>query len=321
MAVHESVLRDAVLELLAPGEAGQLLVDGTLGEGGHTEAFLSRFPHLQAVGIDADQAILAAARERLHPFGDRFRGVRGWFDEVLSESGWAVVVPEGRRPDRILLDLGISMYHYRASERGFSFQGDEALDMRLETGAGDSAADLVNGLPEKELADLISRWGEERYSRRIAAALVRRRGREPFGRAGDLAEEIRRAVPGDYRRGRIHPATRTFQALRIAVNHEMDRLEAVLPAALARLKRGGRMGIITFHSLEDRRVKHFFREQARACICPPEVPVCQCGGRPLVRLVNRKPIVPQPGEIRDNPASRSAKLRVVEKLAETRWEE
>ena len=217
----------------------------------------------------------------------------------------------------ILFDLGISVFHYEKSERGFSFRYDEKLDMRLNPLSETSAADLVNDLPEEKLADLIYLYGEEKLSRRIAKAIVeaRKGGRIESSKA--LAEIIWNAVPGNYRYGPIHPATRTFQALRIAVNSELKRLPGALNAAFNDLKVGGKMGVITFHSLEDRIVKNYFRNLGKKCVCPPEVAICRCGGQQCAEILTHKPVVPTAEEIKDNSPSRSAKLRVIRKLADS----
>ncbi|AFG38171.1 16S rRNA (cytosine(1402)-N(4))-methyltransferase RsmH [Spirochaeta africana] len=307
---HRSVMAEQVLEYLAPDSAGQLMIDGTLGEGGHSAAFLERFPDLTLVGLETDPNILSRAEGRLASFGDRVRLENTWFDDFLRSCPLAV------RPDRILLDLGISVFHYQASDRGFSFRADEPLDMRLRPGQGESARDVVMLTPEKELADLIFRYGEERYSRRIARSLVERRKTESFATAAELAEAVFQAVPVAYRHGRIHPATKTFQALRIVVNDELNRLERALEGGVRCLQMGGRMGIITFHSLEDRMVKRFFRDLARSSIPAPESLKGAIEVQPVLRLVNKKPILADEKEVQENPPSRSAKLRVVEKIAE-----
>jgi 16S rRNA (cytosine1402-N4)-methyltransferase len=226
-------------------------------------------------------------------------------------------VPElvDRSPQRIFFDLGVSMFHYQASGRGFSFNRPEALDMRLDIEKDKTAADLIATSSEEELGDLIRRFGEERYASSISAAIVRERQRGAIEDSLALSEIIRKAVPPAYRYGRIHPATRTFQALRIAVNEELELLEATLPLAFECLSTGGRMGVISFHSLEDRIVKRFFREMNKSCTCPPESPICQCGGRRRAMLFRRKPITATEAEIQANPASRSARLRVLEKVA------
>ncbi|GHV26539.1 ribosomal RNA small subunit methyltransferase H [Spirochaetia bacterium] len=307
--VHIPVLLEETIHYLAPRTDGELMVDATLGEGGHSYAFLSRFPTLRMVGIDADSGIQEKARERLGEFGDRIRFYQGWSQDYFAESG-----DGGERPDTILIDLGVSMYHYEESGRGFSFRKDESLDMRIDTSRGDTAADLVARLPEKELADMIYNNAGERYSRRIAHAIVENRSRGAITGTAALADVVSRAVPAEYRRLRAHPATKTFQALRIAVNGELRRLLELLESALRALKAGGRMGVISFHSLEDRGVKNFFRDKNRDCICPPEMPICRCEGRRIVNLVTHKAVAPGIDEIRSNPPSRSAKLRVVEKV-------
>ncbi len=315
MYAHVPVLLEEVLGLLAPPEGEASLVDATVGEGGHAEAFLSRFPRLRVVGVDKDEEILRRAKARLASFGGRVRlvpcGFADFFERQLG----------GLRPERILMDLGVSMYHFEDSGRGFSFRAEEPLDMRLDTRGGRTVAELLQTAEEGELADLLEDYGEEPRARRIARAIVRHRDREgPITRSGELARIVAAAVPPEARsrRGlapwRLHPATRTFQALRIAVNDELGELGRALPAALRALSEGGRMGVIAFHSLEDRMVKRFFRERARACTCPPEWPICQCGGKSELALLTRKPVSAGEEERRANPASRSAKLRVVEKM-------
>ncbi|MBN1648592.1 MAG: 16S rRNA (cytosine(1402)-N(4))-methyltransferase RsmH [Spirochaetales bacterium] len=309
--VHYSVLQNEVFALLSPAAGNGLFIDCTLGEGGHTGYFLTQLPQCRAAGIDADGAIMKIARERLSSFAGRVSYHNSWFNRFFRE------YPEDLdRPSAILIDLGISIFHYQKSGRGFSFQKDEALDMRLDPGLEASAADLVNTWPQNELADIIYLYGEERYSRRIAKAIVEQRKTGDISTSAELAEIIWNAVPAQYRHGRIHPATRSFQALRIAVNGELDRLREVLSLALAKLLPGGRFGVISFHSLEDRIVKHFFREKARDCVCPPEQPRCTCGGKALVRIITGKPVTAGDEELAINPPSRSAKLRVIEKLRE-----
>ena len=296
--VHQPVLVSEVLELLAPDDDGRLLIDATVGEGGHSVCFLQRFPRIRVVGIDADEVMLERARQRLAEFEGRVALVHQWFDTYLQAA------PTAERPDRILMDLGISMYHFTRAERGFSFRADEPLDMRLDAerplaDQTKTAADLVNTLRESDLADLIYQFGEERLSRRIAAAICRERGARPFRTAAQLADIIRGAVPSSYRHGRIHPATRTFQALRIAVNSELDRVERAIPAALKMLSPGGRLGVISFHSLEDRIVKHRFRDAA---------------GTDEYRLLTKKHVTASDEERAGNSASRSAKFRVIERV-------
>ena len=307
--VHTPVLLRETLSYLAPRSDGELMVDATLGEGGHSYAFLSKFPTLKIIGVDADSSILAIARGRLAEFGDRIHFYGGWSHDFFAD------LPVGiKRPDTILIDLGISVFHYEKSGRGFSFRKDEPLDMRIDESRGQSAAYLVAMLPEKDFAELLYMNAEERYSRRIARAVVQARSRSRIGTASALASIVESAVPAVYRRGPVHPATKTFQALRIAVNGELSRLPDLLEAALGVLEPGGLMGVISFHSLEDRIVKNFFREKNKNCTCPPEAPICTCGGRRTVDLVTRKVVAPSEEEIRSNPPSRSAKLRVARKL-------
>ncbi len=307
--VHTPVLLEEAIAYLAPRGEGELMVDATLGEGGHSEAFLARFPSLKIIGVDADPDIQKVARERLSRFGERIHFYNGWSHDFFAD-----LPAEIKRPDTILIDLGISLFHYEKSGRGFSFRVDEELDMRIDPSAPLSAADIVASMKETELADLIYRNADERFSRRIARAIVEARGRSRIRTTAALASIVEGAVPAQYRRGPIHAATRTFQALRIAVNGELDRLEELLEAALRVLEVGGRMGVITFHSLEDRIVKNFFREKNKDCTCPPEAPICTCGGRRTVKLLTKKPVGATDAELRANPPSRSAKLRVAEKL-------
>jgi 16S rRNA (cytosine1402-N4)-methyltransferase len=285
------------------------MVDATMGEGGHSRAFLSRFPNLRIIGVDADPAIQERARERLAEFGHRVHFHPGWAQEFFAEYPASL-----KRPDLILIDLGISLFHYERSGRGFTFRKDEVLDMRLDTRSGSPAADLLARLSERDLADLIYRNGEERFSRRIARAVCEARSRSPVRSSVQLAELVEQAVPVRNRYGTIHPATRTFQALRIAVNGELSRLPDLLEGSLRVLEPGGRLGVITFHSLEDRTVKNFFREKNKDCTCPPEAPICRCEGRRAVNLLTRKGVSPSEEEIAGNPSSRSARLRVVEKI-------
>lgn len=310
--VHYSVLQKEVLEMLVPETGTGLFIDATLGEGGHTRLLLENFPGLQVVGLDADSHILEIAKQRLAPYQGRVRLFNIWFNRFFREYPLG-----GERPDAILFDLGISMFHYEKAGRGFSFQKKEPLDMRLDDSLEISAFDIVNTYPQSELAHIFFEYGEERYSRQIAGAIVKTREQGEIRTSGELADLIRDSVPAKYRHGRIHPATRTFQALRIVVNGELARLDAVLRDALVRLKVGGRMGVISFHSLEDRIVKRFFQEKSRACTCPPEWPICKCGGEQnILSFVNKKPVVPTEEEVKLNPPSRSAKLRVVEKVRE-----
>ena len=311
--VHTPVLLNECLELLSPvGEPFEkhaLMIDSTLGEGGHTSNFLKTYPSLNIIGLDADSVIQARAKERLAEFGDRVHFYNGWFNDFYKN-----YPDEYEKPDIILFDLGISVFHYEKSHRGFSFRYDEKLDMRLNANSEQSAADLVNDLPEEKLANLIYLYGEEKLSRRIAKAIVEARAGGRIESSKALAEIIWNAVPANYRYGNIHPATRTFQALRIAVNSELKRLPHALQDAFRDLKVGGKMGVITFHSLEDRIVKNYFRNLGKKCVCPPEVAICRCGGEQCAELITRKPVAPTAEEVKTNSPSRSAKLRVIRKL-------
>ena len=292
-----------------PFENHCLMIDSTLGEGGHTYNFLKTFKGLSIVGLDADSVIQARAKERLQEFGQRIHFFNGWFNDFYAD-----YPSEYEKPDLILFDLGISVFHYEKSSRGFSFRYDEKLDMRLNAGTEKSAGDLVNELPEEKLADLIYLYGEEKLSRRIAAAIVQAREGGKIESSKALAQIIWDAVPANYRYGNIHPATRTFQALRIAVNSELKRLPQALSDAFKCLKPGGKMGVITFHSLEDRIVKNYFRNLGKQCVCPPQVAVCRCGGEKCAEILTRKPVAPTEKEVEQNSPSRSAKLRVIRKL-------
>ncbi|MDR2101879.1 MAG: 16S rRNA (cytosine(1402)-N(4))-methyltransferase RsmH, partial [Treponema sp.] len=269
--VHTPVLTEETIGYLAPRGTGELMVDATLGEGGHSHAFLSRFPELRIIGVDVDRDIQEIARERLEEFGSRIHFYLGWAQDFFAE------FPRNlKRPDTILIDLGVSAYHYERGGRGFSFRKDEFLDMRIDRDRGVPAAELLAKLREEELADLIYLNAGERYSRRIARAIAGARASGPVTGSAFLAELVEGAVPSHYRHGPVHPATRTFQALRIAVNGELARLPALLEGAFDALEPGGRMGVISFHSLEDRIVKNFFREKNKNCTCSPEDPICKC---------------------------------------------
>jgi 16S rRNA (cytosine1402-N4)-methyltransferase len=304
--MHTPVLYHEVLELLQPPVNGRF-IDGTLGAGGHTAGLLEvSAPAGRVLAFDRDPAAIAYARARLAPFGDRVRFVHASYaamGEIAPAHGFSAV-------DGILLDLGLSSGQLEAAERGFSFLKEGPLDMRFDPTRGPSAADLVNNLSAAELAEIFWRYGEEPRSRRIAQWIVERR---PLRTTTQLAELI--AQRGG-RRGRIHPATRVFQALRIAVNEELEAVAQGVQAAIGLLRPGGRLAVISFHSLEDRLVKQTFRELSRDCVCPPEQPLCTCDARASVRPVTRKAVKPSTAEIEANPRSRSARLRVVEKLAD-----
>ena len=303
--MHVAVLYDEIIAWLQPRSGGRY-VDCTLGGAGHARGILeTSSPGGRLLGLDADQAAVTRAQEALQGYGER---------AVLAQSSFVhlkrLAHQHGFAPaSGILFDLGLSSFQLADPGRGFSFQEDGPLDMRFDAGDGVTAYELVNELPEDELADLFWKYGEERWSRRIARAIVARR---PVRSTAELAQLVARAVG---RRERIHPATRVFQALRIAVNRELEALELALPQALEVLEPGGRLLVISFHSGEDRVVKHFLAREARDCVCPPEVPVCVCDHRATVAILTRKPVTPSAAEIERNPRSRSARLRVAEKLA------
>lgn len=310
--VHTPVLLQECLDYLSPVgelfEKNALMIDSTLGEGGHSFAFLSKFPGLHIIGLDADKNIQARARERLSLFGERMNFFNGWFNDFYENYDMS-----GERPDLILFDLGISVYHYEKSGRGFSFRHDEPLDMRLNASEGESAGDIVNSWKEDELANMIYLYSDEKMSRRIAKAIVEARMGGKITSSKALAEIIWNAVPANYRYGQIHPATRTFQALRIAVNSELRRLPKALHSAFNVLKDGGKMGVITFHSLEDRIVKSAFKKAENPCTCPPSFPVCVCGKVSQGKVITNKPILPGEEELERNSRAKSAKLRIFER--------
>jgi len=305
---HVPVLVAETLELLLP-PVGGTVVDATLGPGGHAEALLERVGlDGHVIGIDRDLAAIAFARARLARFGDRFVALRGDHREIAS-------LVQGVKVDGILADLGISSYQLDDPSRGFSFSSDGPLDMRMDPqSGGPSAADLVATLDAAELKRLIATWGEERFAGPIARAIVRERVKTPITTTRALASLIERVAGPAARRFRIHPATRTFQALRIAVNEEVEEIPKFVEGAVSLLGTGGRLAVISFHSLEDRAVKTSMLRLAHRCVCPPELPVCGCGRENLVRIVTSRPVVPSQAEVHANPRSRSAKLRVVERL-------
>lgn len=308
--VHYSVMKNEIISFLKPEKKGELFIDCTAGEGGHSEALLSAYPDIELICVDADSSILERAEKRLERFGKRVRFCNRWFDAFFSD------YPYGdERPDKIFFDLGISSYHYEKSGRGFSFAKEEPLDMRLGDDLKISAADIINRYPAERLADILYKYGEERYSRKIAKAIEKARQEGEISTSARLAEIIYSSVPERYRHGKTGPATRSFMALRIAVNSELERLEKALGKALDILNPGGKMAVITFHSLEDRIVKHFFRERSKNCICPPGSPICRCGGNnKVVEILTKKPIYPADNEIEENPPSRSSKLRIAKKV-------
>ena len=310
---HLPVLAHEVIEMLAP-TPGSLHIDATLGAGGHTERILeAASPEGRVLGVDADPAAIHRVEVRLRArFGERLVLRQGNFRDLATiapAAGFDAV-------DGALFDLGLSSYQLADRERGFGFRTGGPLDMRFDTSRGVPAAELLASLDAAELTALFRRYGEEPSAWRIAKAIVAARTVAPIDTAEGLAELIEREVPGNPRvRRRIHPATRVFQALRIAVNEELDALEEGLAAAVDLLRPGGRLVVLSYHSLEDRIVKRFLAAERRGCICPPEAPVCVCGRAPRLRLVTRPSLVPTPGEIDANPRARSARLRAAERLA------
>ncbi len=309
-APHRPVLLFEAVNLLDPTRGG-LFVDATLGLGGHSEAILAASADTRVLGIDRDREAIRLASERLARFGTRFRAAHANFREivrVLEEAGESEV-------SGVLADLGVSSLQFDTPERGFSFRHDAPLDMRMDASGGDeTAAELLERLPEEEIARVIYEYGEERASRRIARWVVERRERgEPVRTTGELAALVARAV--GYKRGdRVHPATRTFQALRIAVNGELEGLDGFVEAAVDLLQAGGRLAVISFHSLEDRVVKRALRRLSGHCECSRRVPVCACGARRAVEVLTRRPVTPSERESEENPRARSAKLRACLKL-------
>jgi len=307
---HLPVLLDETLARLAP-RGGDVVVDATLGQAGHAEALLEAIgPRGRLYGIDRDPAALEAAARRLERFGRAFVPLHGDHREVVRLLGDAGV----ERADRVLFDLGISSVQLGDAKRGFSFSVDGPLDMRMDPGSGRTAAELLADFSEDDLARTLWRFGEERRSRAIARAIVRRREQEPLRTTAELAGLVERVAGPAARRFRIHPATRTFQALRIAVNRELDELDSTVDDAVSLLRRGGRIAVIAFHSLEDRIVKHGLRALADRCVCPPRLPICGCGRESLVRILTKRPLRPSADEMERNPRSRSARLRIAEKL-------
>jgi 16S rRNA (cytosine1402-N4)-methyltransferase len=306
---HTPVLRDEVIRLLSPS-ARCLIVDGTVGLGGHAEGLLREEPTFRLIGMDRDAEALERARERLAPYGTRatlfhadYRDLDRLLDEIRID-----------RIDGLLLDLGISSLQLGDASRGFSFRRDGPLDMRMDPTAGRSAAEWLATAPQTEIAEVLATYGEERHAGRIARAIDEERQHRPIETTNALAEIVRAAVPASYRRGRIDPATRTFQAIRIRINAELDALEKGLRAGFDRLACGGVLAVISFHSLEDRIVKRFFQVKAADCVCPPELPECVCDKRVEAEILTKRAVRPAPSEVEANPRARSAKLRAARRV-------
>jgi 16S rRNA (cytosine1402-N4)-methyltransferase len=306
---HVPVLAEEVVAALAP-RPGETVVDATFGAGGHASLLAKR--------LRGDGKVIAIDRdETVAPFFERFRretGVKarllhGEFSIVLAQ-----LAANDVRADVVLLDLGVSSMQLDRPERGFSYAVDAPLDMRMDPSSEYSARELVNEASERDLADIFRRFGEERFARQIARAIVKQRAQEPYGRSSQLVKTIKDAIPAPARFGEGHPAKRVFQALRIEVNDELGALERALPSALTLLRPGGRLGVISFHSLEDRLVKQFFRREEHGCTCPPDFPVCVCGSAPTMRATPRRAIRPSAAEVARNPRAQSARLRVGTKV-------
>jgi 16S rRNA (cytosine1402-N4)-methyltransferase len=301
---HVPVLADEVRELLAV-QPGETVVDATFGAGGHATLLAADLRGQgKLVAIDRDPGVKQYYDRFQRRAGVQTRLLRGEFSLVLTQ-----LAANGVQADAILMDLGVSSMQIDRPERGFSYIADAPLDMRMDTSGEETAADLVNGLDAHELETIFKRYGEERYARPIARSIERRRREHPFRTTGELVETIKEAIPAPARFGEGHPAKRVFQALRIAVNDELGALEQALPAALEMLRPGGRIAVISFHSLEDRIVKRFLRSQERGCTCPPDFPVCICGNEPVLRALGRRAIRPGAAELAHNPRAGSAKLR------------
>ena len=306
---HRPVLLDECIEALAIRPDGVYL-DGTLGRAGHSREIVKRLTTGRLICVDRDQAALDAAEARLADWMDKVTLVHSNFDrvaDILDELGL-------RGADGMLFDLGVSSPQLDDASRGFSYMADAPLDMRMDRSEGLTAADVVNTWPQEELRRILQQYGEERYAPSIAAAIVRRRQERPIATTGELVEVVKSGMPAKALKEKQHPAKRSFQAIRIAVNDELASVDRMLQGAVPRLNRRGRLAVITFHSLEDRIVKNALAQFARGCICPPDFPVCVCGRTPDVKLTPKKPILPSEREIEENPRARSAKLRVAEKL-------
>lgn len=306
---HRSVLLDECIEGLDIRNDG-IYVDGTAGGGGHSFEIAKRLDGGRLIAIDQDEAAIAAASKRLECYGERVSVVRSNFFElarVCDELGI-------REIDGLLLDLGVSSYQLDTPERGFSYMADAPLDMRMDKRGALSAYDVVNGYEEEKIKKILYEYGEERYSAAIAAAIIRERQKKPIESTLELSGIIKYAIPPHAREGGHHPAKRSFQAIRIEVNGELAVIEPAIRDAVRLLRKGGRIAIITFHSLEDRIVKQTFASLAQGCTCPKNFPVCVCNNKPTLKVVTRKPILPSSAELEENPRSRSAKLRVAQKI-------
>ena len=307
---HRSVLLDECIDALNIKPDG-IYVDGTAGGGGHSLEIAKRLTDGgRLIAIDRDDAAIAAATARLADYADRVTFVRNNFSAIADVCDMLGI----EKIDGVLLDLGVSSYQLDTAERGFTHNTDAPLDMRMDRRGELDAYTVVNGYTCEQLKKVIWEYGEERFAPKIASAIVRRREKEPIKSTGELVDVIKSAIPASAREGGHHPAKRTFQAIRIEVNGELDAIEPTVRAAAGRLAEGGRIAIITFHSLEDRIVKQTYSDLASGCNCPKSLPICVCGRKPSVSVLTRKPILPSQREVEENPRSRSAKLRVAEKI-------
>ena len=306
---HVPVLADEVVANLDP-RPGETVVDATFGAGGHSTLLAARLRgDGKLIAIDRDPTVAPYFERVRRASAVKSRLLHGEFSATLQQ-----LADNGVQADVILLDLGVSSMQLDRPERGFSYAVDAPLDMRMDPSASYSARELVNESGERELADIFKRYGEERYARQIARAIARRRTSQPYERTVDLVETIKASIPAPARFGEGHPAKRVFQALRIEVNDELGAIERALPAALQMLRPGGRLGVISFHSLEDRLVKRFLRSQEHGCTCPPDFPICVCGSEPTLRATPRRAIRPSAAEVARNPRAQSARLRVATKV-------
>lgn len=306
---HRPVLYQEILNALQPKPGGHY-IDCTLGAGGHSRGILEAItPDGELLAFDLDQTAIGIAAQTLAPFGDRVHLRHESYlkmQQAMQALGWEAV-------DGIVIDFGVSSMQLDQAERGFSFRKNGPLDMRFDVTRGISAADLLNQIDENQLAEILWKYGEESRSHKIAAAILANR---PITTTMQLAQVIENAIGQPRKRGRrpIHPATKSFQAIRIAVNHELDAVEGVLPLAIQALAPGGILAVISFHSLEDRIVKHFFRDESKDCLCPPEQPICTCGHTATLKRMTKKPVIATDAEIQENPRARSAKLRIAKRL-------
>jgi 16S rRNA (cytosine1402-N4)-methyltransferase len=309
MFVHNPVMVAQVLSFLSI-KSDDIVVDCTLGEGGHSSYFLEKVNKGMVLGIEQDAGILESAVNRLKNHSQVFIPVRDNFSNIRN----IVCDRVGKKVDKIFFDLGISMYHIMKSGRGFSFSKDEPLDMRLDQSKALQAMDVVNRFDQKKLAQIIWAYGEEKFSARISHAIIQARLQKPITTSVQLADIVKKGIPRKYWPKNIHPATKTFQAIRIFVNDEIEILEKALKDGIDKLKPGGRIGVISFHSLEDRIVKSVFKELTRGCTCPPDFPVCVCGKKRSLKVLTKKPLTPDESEKNKNPASRSARFRCAVKI-------